>query len=91
MELISALIAVLMPVLATVAMSGLKAIVGVLGDQSPIVQQIVAVAVGWGVTQLVALTGLPLPVDVHAWDQMTVLGLLNGLAAIGLHAVRKGK
>lgn len=91
MELITGLMTIALPALATLALSLLKKVLTFIDDQSRFIQQIVAVVVGVGVTTLAALTGATLPLDVHAWDQVAVLGLLNGLAAIGIHAVRKGK
>lgn len=91
MDLITGLLAIALPALATLALTLLKNGVTVIDRLSPLVQQGIAVILAFTITKLAAVVGAPLPVDVHQWDQVAMLGLLNGLAAIGIHAVRKGK
>lgn len=89
MDILTAIVAILIPVIATYAFSGVKSVIGAIDKLPALVQQILVVleatAFGWVAVKL----GVPLPADIHGWDLGIVTGILNGLAAIGIHAIRK--
>lgn len=89
MDIVAALVAVLIPFAATYAFSGVKSVVTAIDRLPAIVQQILVVVEAYVFTLVAAKLGVPLPVDIHAWDLGIVTGILNGLAAIGIHAIRK--
>lgn len=89
MDLINALLAVALPAVASLLFGGVKKLIPVLDGLSALVQQFIAVLFAAGAGWVAAHLGITLPLDVHQWDQATLLAILNGLAAIGFHAVSK--
>ena len=89
MNLITSLLAVILPVVASLVFGGVKKLIPALDGLPALAQQVIAVLFAYGAAFAASPLGITLPLDVHQWDQSVILAILNGLAAIGFHSVSK--
>lgn len=86
---LAALVTAVIPFATRYAYEGLQQALKFLKAQGELVKVLGAVLAGAGITWVTSWLGLPLPVDPGAWTEVTVLGLLEGLAAAGLHKLAR--
>jgi hypothetical protein len=72
----------------TLIMQGLKKLHTRIDNLPPHVKALVVVALSAGVTQLSALTGVHLPVDVSTWSGGTISTMITALLAMGIHSTK---
>lgn len=87
MDIIAVLVATLMPVLNTYAFEGLQKVLGFLDRLAPWLKTIIAVLMPIPLNYLASALHIPnMPGDLHGWGPEVTLSILQGLAAVGLHA-----
>lgn len=90
MQLISALIMAALPFASSYIFEGLQHALTWVDSLSGIVKQLIAIVLPIGVNFLGQALGIDtIPGDVHAWTQTTVLGIVQGLASIGIFHTKR--
>ncbi len=91
LELVGLLVLAIIPWATRYGYEGVQQLVGALARLPEFPKVLVGVFMGWLVTHLVVWIGLPLPLDIAGWDETTVLGIIEGITAVGLHKVGAAK
>lgn len=77
------------PVLIFALFQGAKRLFPWLEGVTPIGKQLLVVTFCLGASLLYVRLGLPLPDEVRSLQSAAIVGLINGLAALGVHGIKK--
>ena len=89
LQLIEVVVIALLPFATRWIFEGLQQLLGYMERLPKAAKVATAAVIGALLTNLGAWLGLPLPVDVTVVTEVTILGVLEGLAAAGFHKLKK--
>lgn len=89
--LASLVVAAALPFATSWIFEGIQVVATGLKSLPPVLKAVLAVVVGYGLAWITFWLGIPLPESIDGLTEKNVFGILEGLAAAGMHYLRSKK